>query len=381
MKLDDGTNHKIFRPNTAIKIPWAKPMFCGDERKYLLDAFDSGWISAGKYVGLFEENFARLHNGGYVVSASNCTNALLLVLTALGVGKGDEVIVPAFGFMAAANMASVLGATCVYADIDKASWCIDVEAVARSVSSKTKAIIALHLYGNVCDMDALTALAKKRGIFLIEDAAQAAFSRYRGRNAGTFGDAAVFSFQAAKTIVMGEGGCVLTSDRALGEKMRLLRDHGMRKDKHYWHDVVGYNFRLTDLQAAVGCAQLENLDFILERKRKVFEAYQSCLTRESGFELQEFQESVDPVVWAVVVKIDQKFFKGGRDYLMKALAEQGIETRPGFYPAGMMPIYGAPQLPVAQEVGLRLISLPSFPALSDEEIQFICRTLKDLRIH
>ncbi|MFH1692595.1 MAG: DegT/DnrJ/EryC1/StrS family aminotransferase [Candidatus Omnitrophota bacterium] len=379
MEFDGGSNNEVFQQQSGLKIPWAKPMFCGYERKYLLDAFDSGWISAGKYVRVFEESFARLHEDRHAVCVSNCTNALQLALAAFGVGRDDEVIVPGFGFMAAANMVNVLGATCVYADIDKTSWCIDVDLAAKCISPRTKAIVVLHLYGNICDMDALVALAKQKGLILIEDVAQAVFSKYRGRNAGTFGDAAVFSFQSAKTIAMGEGGCVMVAGQALGQKMRLLRDHGMRKGKHYWHDVAGYNFRLTDLQAALGCAQLENLDLILKRKRCVFKSYQKYLANEPGIEFQEFRENIDPIVWAVVVKIDEKIFKASRDDLIKALTKKGIETRPGFYPAGMMPVYCAPQLPVAQEVSMRLISLPSFPALTDEEIRFVCQALKDLR--
>ncbi len=366
------------KKNRKIKVPWAKPVFSGFERRYLLDVFDSGWISSGPYVDCFEREFSRIHQGRHALAVSSGTSALQLVLAALGIGPGDEVVVPAFSFAAAANMVMARGARCVFADIDPATWCMDFNSVKRCLGVKTKAIIAVHPYGNICDMDVLAALVKKRRICLIEDVAQAAFSRYRGFPAGTFGDAAIFSFQSAKTIVMGEGGCVLVSDADLWRKMRLMRDHGMRKDRHYWHDVVGYNFRLTDLQAALGCAQLENLDVILANKRRVFEAYKKYLLNLPGVVMQFFKDCVEPVVWAVAVRVKPSFFKGGRDGLMRALFKLGIETRPGFYPAGMMPLFRAPRLPVAEQIGLNVISLPSSPSMTEKEVYFVCSKVKKL---
>lgn len=363
----------------TIKIPWAKPYLRGNEKQYLLDALEAGWISSGKYAARFEKEFAYYHSRAFALSTSSGTSALHLVLMALGIGPGDEVIVPSFSFMAAANMVMACGAACVYADIDFKSWCLDPESAARCISPKTKAVVAVHLYGNVCDMDALMALAQEHRIVLIEDVAQAPFSQYRGCYAGTFGHAAIFSFQAAKTIAMGEGGCVLTDDGDLWRKMRVLRDHGMRQDKRYWHDAAGYNFRLTDLQAAIGCAQLENIKFIIGRKRSIFEAYRRHLSAEPGLTMQFFSAQVDPVVWAVAVRIEENCFKKSRDFIIEELMRQGIETRPGFYPADAMPLYQAPSLPVAREVGLRVISLPSFPAITDEEIFFVCQELKRLK--
>lgn len=362
----------------VIKIPWAKPYLRGNEKQYLLDALDSGWISSGKYAARFEKEFARHHSRAFAILTSSGTSALHLVLMALGIGPGDEVIVPSFSFMAAANMVMACGATCVYADIDSKSWCLDPESVSCCISSKTKAVIAVHLYGNVCDMDALTALAQEHRVVLIEDVAQAPFSQYRGRYAGTFGHAAIFSFQAAKTIAMGEGGCVLTDDSDAQQKICLLRDHGMRKDKRYWHDAAGYNFRLTDLQAAIGCAQLENMKFIIERKRNIFESYGRYLSGEPGLTMQFFSAQVKPVVWTVAVRIEESYFKKSRDFLIQALRKRGIETRPGFYPVDAMPLYQAPSLPVARLVGLHVISLPSFPEITEEEIFFVCQQLKSL---
>lgn len=368
-------NHK-----KKIRIPWAKPLFAGSERRYLLDVFDSGWISQGPYVERFEKDFSRLHRGRHVLSVSSGTSALQLILAALGIGRGDDVIVPAFAFAAAANMVMACGARCVFADIDQATWCLDPVSVEKRLTSKTKAIIAVHLYGNMCDMGALAALAKKKKVYLIEDAAEAAFSRYRNRPAGTFGEAAIFSFQAAKTIAMGEGGCVLTPDKRLWRRMRIMRDHGMCQEKRYWHDIVGYNFRMTDLQGAIGCAQLENFNVILSHKRRVFKTYHKYLSQEPALVMQEFKEDVEPVVWALAFRIKPSFFKKGRDGLRRSLLDCGIETRPGFYPAGMMPLFQAPRLPVAQRIGLNVICLPSFASLTDKEISFICRQIKKLAL-
>jgi len=284
-----------------------------------------------------------------------------------------------FSFVAPVNMVIASGARPVYADIDCATWCIDPDSVKRRITNKTKAIIAVHTYGNVCDMDALMALAKKHRLYIIEDAAEAAFSRYRGKCAGTFGDIGCFSFQATKTIAMGEGGFVLTADRRLYEKMRIIRDHGMRKGRRYWHDVLGYNFRLTNLQAAVGCGQLENSDNIISSRERVYADYSERLAHQPGISLQCFRPQVKPLVWAIAAKIDPGLFKGDRDFLINALLGKGIETRPGFYPFSAMPLYKAPWLPVSRDVGANVISLPSFGALSRKEILFVCGQLEKLR--
>ncbi|MBA7518904.1 GDP-perosamine synthase [subsurface metagenome] len=367
------------KTNIKVKIPWAKPTLFGNEKKYVSDALDSTWISGGPYVEKFEKEFTRYNGTKYGITTSNGTTALQLALLALGIGPGDEVIVPGFTFVAPANMVIAVGAKPVYAEIDPLTWCIDPVSVERSISDRTKAIIPVHIYGNVCDMDVLKTIAGKHNLAIIEDTAEAAFSKYKEKYAGTFADIGCFSFQATKTITMGEGGFVLTGNKKLYEKMCLFRDHGMQKDKRYWHDVIGYNFRLTNLQAALGCAQLENLDKIISERQRVFRLYREHLTGEIGITMQHFTPEVKPVIWAIALKIDSKVFQGGRDFLIKALSEVGIETRPGFYPFGVLPLYNAPRLPICEEVGANVISLPSFPQLTKEEINFVCTHLKNLR--
>lgn len=362
-----------------ITIPWAKPVFGHKEKEYLMNALESTWISGGQYIERFENEFKLSVNSENCITTSNGTAALQLALLALGIRPGDEVIVPGFTFVAPANMVIAVGATPVYADIDELTWCIDPLAVERCITSRTKAIIAVHIYGNVCDMDTLKSIAGRYKLALIEDTAEAAFSKYKGKYAGTFGDIGCFSFHATKTIVMGEGGCVLTDKADLYEKMRLIRDHGMHKEKRYWHDVIGFNFRLTNLQAAVGCGQLENIDNIIANRKRMYQLYCGQLESEPGVFVQYFNPEVDPVVWAMAIKIDPKAFKGGRDFLIQSLLDVGIETRPGFYPFCVLPLYNTPKLAVSEAVGLNVICLPSYSSLSIDEIKFICDQLKKLK--
>ena len=362
-----------------MNIPWAKPRFWGEEKKFVAEALRSTWISGGPYVEKLEKDLARFHGVPFCITTSNGTTALQLALLAIGVERGDEVIVPGFAFMASANMVIGAGAKPVYADMDPSTWCMDPACVERKISSRTRAIVAVHNYGNVCDMKALRRLAGRHKIFLIEDAAEALFSKYRGKFAGTFGDISCFSFQATKTMTTGEGGCVLTRDRKLYERMRLIRDHGLSKRGRYWHDALGYNFRLTNIQAALGCAQFKNRAKIISARHKVHALYRKHLKGEKGIRFQVFGPEVRPVVWCVAVEIDPRVLGASRDEVMKRLGAFGIETRPGFYPPSVMPLYRAPALPVADRISARIISLPSFPSLNERQIKYVCDQLKKLK--
>ena len=225
-----------------LRIPWAKPKMFGNEQGMVVDALQSTWISGGPYVDRFECEIPTRMGAEYGVAVSNGTNALYLALLAAGIGAGSEVIVPGFTFVAAAAMAQAVGATVVTADIDPHGWCLDPESVADKITSRTRAVIPVHLYGNVADMENIVALADRHGITVIEDAAEAAFFKRLGRSAGTFGAIGTLSFHATKTLTTGEGGMVLTDDRDTYERLRLLRDHGRDEKLRYWHEVVGYNF-------------------------------------------------------------------------------------------------------------------------------------------
>jgi perosamine synthetase len=227
-------------------------------------------------------------------------------------------------------------------------------------------------------MDAILELAASRGIAVLEDAAESFASRYRGSVSGTLGTMGTFSFQATKTITTGEGGMVVTADRALHDRLCLYRSHGM-SCRRYWHDVAGHNFRLTNFQAAMGCAQLEKLDEIIDQRRRVHRQYVRHLANLPGLFLQVFPPEVDPVLWAMAVKLEDEAYPQGRDQVIAQLAERQIETRNGFYAPSQMGLYGAPPLPVCEDISRHVISLPTFPTLTDEQIEYVCRRLAALR--
>lgn len=358
-------------------IPWFKPFLFGNEKEFLTKAIESTWISGGEYVDKLESEISRILGIKNTITTSNGTTALSLALLGVGIKPGDEVIVPDFTFVAPGNTVLQLGAKPVFVDVDKETWCISPEEIQRAITPKTRAIIAVHVYGNVCDMDKIMKIARENNLRVIEDNAEALFSKYKGKYSATFGDVGCLSFQATKTITTGEGGAVVTDNDELAQKMRKIRNHGMTK-KRYWHDVVGYNFRLTNLQASLGCAQLENLETILKNKKRVYNTYLTNLKNSDAVIFQKIESDVEPVMWAVAVKINPEKFKGNRDFVIEKLLERGVETRPGFYPFSVLPPYSSGKIPVSEEVSKNIIVLPSFPSLTEEEIVQVCTQLRTL---
>jgi perosamine synthetase len=229
-------------------------------------------------------------------------------------------------------------------------------------------------------MDDILKLAGQRKIAVIEDAAEAFASKYKGKLAGTMGDIGTFSFQATKTITTGEGGMVVTKRKELYDKIVLYRSHGMLRKTYYWHELPGHNFRLTNLQAALGCAQFENLENIIRERKRIHVKYINCLSQNSGISLQMFSSNVDPVLWAIAVKLDPKAYPQGRDRLIEQMKEQQIETRPGFYtPSFMRHIYDCPNLPICEEISRQIISLPTHISLENKQIEFVCEKLLALK--
>ena len=360
-------------------ISWASPHFWGNEREYVVDALQSNWISGGEYVDRLEAEFARFCQVPYAVTASNGTTALHMAYLALNIGAGDEVIVPGFGFMAAANIALHVGAKPVFAEVSADSWCMTAEYVERCITPRTKAIVPIHTYGNVCDMTPIMALAEKHGLIVVEDAAEAIGSQYKKRMAGSIAPVGIYSFQATKTITTGEGGAVVTANTELRNRMRLFRNHGMSSTR-YIHEVAGHNFRLTNMQAAMGYAQLEQINRIIFERNRVYKTYRNFLENMEGVVLQYFSADVDPVVWAIAVRLDVSAFPRGRDVVSNQLEQLGIETRPGFYSANTMQhIYGEVHVPVCNDLSQQILSLPSSPTLTDEEIEYVCTSLKFCR--
>jgi len=346
------------------KIQWARPVLFGDEKRELLKALESTQISAGPYIDKVEAEFAERH-GRFALCVSSGTTAIYLAYLALGLKAGDEVIMPGWCFGAVANMAIACGAKPVFADVKADTWLVDPIQIERRITNKTKAIVVVHTYGNVCEMDAITKIARAHGVWLIEDCAEALFSKLNGKLCGTFSDVSCFSFQATKTITSGEGGLVLVKQAKLYEKMKLLRSHGMTPDRKYWHTLVGHNFRLTNLQAALLYSQLGHAAWLIAMRKRVYDRY---LDKLSNFKtrLQVFEKKVEPVVWAVGIRVRN------RDKLQQQLKKQGIETRPGFYAFSQQPIYKTPNLGNAEKIAGEVICLPAPPDLTDGEIDWVC---------
>ena len=270
-------------PATPKAIPVSEPDISGNEKKYVLDCIETGWISSlGSYVTDFEEKFSRYCGAKHGVAVNNGTSALHLALAACGIGKGDEVIIPDMTFIATANVIAYLGGTPVFVDAEPRTWNIDVTKIKSKITKKTKAIMPVHLYGHPCDMDPLRELAEENGLLIIEDAAEAHGAEYKGKKVGALGTVGCFSFYGNKVITTGEGGMCVTNDEELAERMRLLKDHGMSAKKRYWHTVTGFNFRMTNIQAAIGVAQLEKIDQFIATKRVNAALYNKLLAGVKG---------------------------------------------------------------------------------------------------
>lgn len=359
-------------------IPWAKPTYWGDEEKYVLEALRSSWISGGPFIEQLERELAAYLGVRHALTVSNGTAALHLAYLALGLKAGDEIIVPAFSFMAAANIAFQLGMRPVFCDVDPDTWCLRANEVEAAISPQTRAIVAVHNYGNVCDMELLLTLGRKHGIPVIEDAAEALGSLIGGKPAGTLGMINTFSFHATKTITTGEGGLVVTNDDELANTARLYRSHGLRRERHYWHEVPGHNFRMTNLQAALGCAQLEHVAHVTSGRQRVLTRYKNALRGVKGATLQSEAANSVPLIWAIGVCLSIDVFPQGRDAVALALATQGVETRPGFQPPSEMVYFTGQPFPVSDRLGRWVLSLPTFPDLTDHDIDYICAELSAL---
>ena len=357
------------------KIPVYQPSLTGNEKKYVNDCLDSNWISSkGKYVSLFEKEFANYVDVKYATGVSNGTVALHLALVALGIGTGDEVIVPTLTYIASVNAIVYTGATPVFVDSLPDTWQIDPEEVRKSITPKTKAIMAVHLYGHPCEMSVLKEIADEHRLFLIEDCAEAIGSKYQGNHVGTFGDIATFSFYGNKTITTGEGGMLVTNNQTIFERAVHFKGQGLAKYREYWHDVIGYNYRMTNICAAIGLAQLERINDILSKKRQIAELYKELL-KDTEFKVHPEVGDVFHSYWMISILIPQA---DKRDTVREHLSEAGIETRPVFYPVHTMPMYTQKyqKHQVAEDIGWRGINLPSYPDLSPEQINYICDSLK-----
>jgi perosamine synthetase len=304
---------------------------------------------------------------------SNGTVAIHLALVALGIGPGDEVIVPTLTYIASVNAIVYTGATPVFVDSVRDSWQLDPEDVRRKITPRTRAIMAVHLYGHPADMPAIMTIAREAGLFVVEDCAEAFGARIGGQHVGTFGDIATFSFFGNKTITTGEGGMVVTNDATLADRAVHFKGQGLAKHRVYWHDVVGYNYRMTNICAAIGLAQMERADELVSRKLALAASYDAAL---AGLPVETHGATRAEYVhgyWMYSVLVPS----GTRDAVMSDLREAGVETRPLFYPAHTMPMYSQryERHRVAEELGWRGINLPSWPELGAEQVRHIAESL------
>lgn len=362
-------------------IPVAAPTLMGNEKAYVVDCLESGWISsAGKYVEQFEHRFAEFCGVKHAVSCCNGTTALHLALLALGVQAGDEVIVPTLTFVATANAVTYCGARPVFVDSEPDTWNLDPALVEARITPQTRGIIAVHLYGYPAEMDTLRAIARRRGLFIIEDAAEAHGALYKGRRAGSLGDIAAFSFYGNKIISTGEGGMVVTNDDALAARVRLLRGQGMDPGRRYWFPIIGYNYRMMNIPAAIGLAQLEQADWHLQRRLEVAQTYRQLLQEAPFLRWQAEREWTKHVYWMFTVILGDGT-PVGRDEAIAQLDRHGVETRPVFYPVHLLPPYResarGQEYPVAENLARRGISLPTWAGLSFDDLTYVCECLRE----
>lgn len=360
-------------------IPIYKPTIGKLEKEYVNDCLDSSWISSkGKYVELFERELSDATGVTYATSVCNGTVALHIALLALGVGEGDEVIVPTFTYIASVNCIKYVGATPVFVDCLEDTWQLDPEDFRKKITPRTKAIIVVHLYGHPAEMSLIVSIAKESSIFVVEDCAEAFGSLYEEKHVGGFGDIATYSFFGNKTITCGEGGMVVTNNETLYDRCKSIKGQGLATHRQYWHDIIGYNYRMTNICAAIGYAQLQRREETLLRKRHVAEMYKEQFDGTS-ISYHKEKENVYHSYWmfSVTMQINEK----ERDLIRGVLHEKGIETRPLFYPVHTMPIYSSKyeMHRVSEEVHRKGFNVPSYPELTDEQVIYIAENIKKLR--
>jgi perosamine synthetase len=360
-------------------IPVSAPTLTGREREFVLECLDSTWISSkGKHIAAFESSFAEFCGTRHAVATNNGTTALHLALVALGIGPGDEVIVPSLTYIASANAVTYCGAMPVLVDCDERTLNADPVEVRAKVTPRTRAIMAVHLYGHPVDMDPILELGEAHGIAIVEDAAEAHGAEYKGRRAGSLGTCAAFSFFGNKIVTTGEGGMVTTDDDALADRLRLYRGQGVSPERTYWHDVIGYNYRMTNVAAAIGRAQMERIDEALARRAELAGWYDETLV---GLPL------VRPIVeswarhayWMYTVLLPQGSSEEQREHVRAELAKARIETRPVFYPMHLLPPYAEDPsgYPRATSAAARGINLPTHEQVSRADVGFIRDRLED----
>jgi perosamine synthetase len=362
-------------------IPVCVPLLGGRELEYVQDCIATNWISSkGKYVNAFEERFASYCGVSHGIATTSGTTALHLALASLGVGPGDEVILPSFTMMSTAFAVIYCGARPVLVDAEPDTWNMNPDLIEEKITRRTKVLLPVHLYGHPCDMDPILRLARLHDLSVVEDAAEAHGAEYRRRKAGSIGDIGCFSFYANKIITCGEGGMVVTKDDAIAEKARSLKDLAFDRERRFLHTDIGYNYRMTNIQAAIGLAQLERIDEMVERRRNHAMRYNQLLAGVPGIQRPVEMPWARNVYWMYSLLIHDEFGMG-REELMKLLEERGVESRTFFFPMHEQPVFRRMKIfpdgryPVAENLGRRGLYLPSSSGLSDDEIRYVCDVL------
>ncbi len=369
------------------RIPVSGPWITEREIAYVTDAVTNAWYSShAMYHERFERAFAGYLGVRHAVSLPSCTSGLHLALAALGVGPGDEVIVPDVTWIASSAPIHYVGATPVFADIDRSSWCLSATSFAELITPKTKAVIPVDLYGNMPDLAAIEAIARERGIAVIEDAAEAHGSEQGGRKAGSFGDVGVFSFHGSKTMTTGEGGMLVTNRTDLFDRVSCLRDHGRAPgDRFFYNHEVAFKYKMSSMQAALGLAQLERIDELVARKRKIFEWYRERLGNHPAITLNAEAPGTKNTYWMVTAIFDRKLEIPKLRWL-ELMSERGIDCRPFFHPLSSIPAYrGTPQAELAAarnvvsyELSPWGINLPSGLNLDEAKVDRVCRAVREI---
>jgi perosamine synthetase len=368
-------------------IPISGPWITQKEIDYVADAATNAWyVNANIYNERFEKTFAEYLDVKFAISLPSCTSAIHLSLLSLSVGAGDEVIVPDLTWIASSAPISYVGAIPVFADVDEKTWCLSAESFEQLISPKTKAVIPVDLYGNMPDMVSISEVARRHGIAVIEDAAEAIGSEYKGCKAGSFGDTGVFSFHGSKTLTTGEGGMLVTNREDVHRRSLFLRDHGRSPgDEMFWNAEVAYKYKMSSMQAALGLAQLERIDELVERKRQIFNWYQERLENVEGITLNYEAPDTKNTYWMVTVVIDENFGIKKKE-LMALMSGKGIDCRPFFYPLSSIPAYqDLEQVKQARQRNRNAykispygINLPCGMKMTKEKVGYVCDVLKSV---
>lgn len=361
------------------RISIAMPVFNGNEKKYLNECIDTGWVSAnGRFIEEFQNQFAEFCGSKYALACSNGTVTLHLALLALGVGPGDEVVMPTLTYIATANAVKYCGATPVFVDSELDTWNVDPYAIEKAITPKTKAIIPVHLYGLPANMTEIMKISEKYGIPVIEDAAEAHGAIWEGKRVGSIGTIGSFSFFGNKIVTSGEGGMLVTNDDKLYERMKFLRSQGVDPNKRYWHLELAYNYRMTNMQAAVGLGQLENIEWHMGERKRVAELYKKYLKGMGEYVVEQYVPlEATHSYWMYTILLTDRV-KKSRDDVMKCMEDFNIEMRPTFYPMHIMPPYHDEKVHCinAEHIGARGINMPTHSMLTEEQVKYIVECLK-----